>query len=40
MKQQLQITLPEDTVTLINQWVKNSPIIIVFAPQLIAFSIA
>ena len=24
MRQQLQITLPEDTVTLINQWVKNS----------------
>lgn len=24
MKQQLQITLPEDTVTLINQWIENS----------------
>jgi CopG family transcriptional regulator/antitoxin EndoAI len=24
MRQQLQITLPEDTVRLINQWVKNS----------------
>ena len=24
MNQQLQITLPEDTVTLINQWIKNS----------------